>query len=539
MARLVNIFVSARYRRMLNIGVWGLVFAVILAVVLSYATITTLNMMRLETRESAQHFIHLRKNIVGTFEALHQRVTARPCSPEFNDQLREIAYLPDGLNEFLYAPGGQAQCSVNIPRFERIHDLGEPDINWQGSTGFVTWFDRDLGFVGLPGLVGTVILQEPFATIVAPQKADMTAPDWMALEVAIVEQDGTSWHRMGAEGIYGRARQAADSAGLLPFSGGALHYLECDPGGVHCVAAEASLAAIFLSNPQMLAFALFMSVVLATSLAFQFNLFVTRYWSFEKRFRRNLKPDHVMCVYQPVMNLETGEMKGCEVLARWRDVDESIVAPDRFIPIVEKYGMTAEFTAMVARRAYSELSKNIPPDRPIQVNFNIFPRDLDSQALLKIYAPFLNEPERFEVVLEIVESDQIPADAQLQIEELRRAGIKTYIDDFGTGYSNMQTLAALSVEGVKLDRSFAMAPDNSMMAQMLTHAVDMIHATGRVMVVEGVETAERLKLLRDMAARTDFVQGYFISRPLGAAELAAFLARSNTGAGAEAERSAA
>jgi EAL domain-containing protein (putative c-di-GMP-specific phosphodiesterase class I) len=87
----------------------------------------------------------------------------------------------------------------------------------------------------------------------------------------------------------------------------------------------------------------------------------------------------------------------------------------------------------------------------------------------------------------------------------------------------MQNLAGLAVDGVKLDRAFAMAPDNSMMAQMLRHAVEMIEETGRVMVVEGVETAERLALLRGMQARIDFVQGYFIARPLDIAGFAAFL----------------
>ena len=78
----------------------------------------------------------------------------------------------------------------------------------------------------------------------------------------------------------------------------------------------------------------------------------------------------------------------------------------------------------------------------------------------------------------------------------------------------MQSLAALSVDGVKLDRAFAMAADDTMMARMLHHAIDMIHATGRVMVVEGVETGERLALLRQLTARIDFVQGYYISKPL-------------------------
>src|SRR5690606_12379698 len=104
----------------------------------------------------------------------------------------------------------------------------------------------------------------------------------------------------------------------------------------------------------------------------------------------------------------------------------------------------------------------------------------------------------------------------------------TYIDDFGTGYSNMQNLAALSVDGVKLDRAFAMAPDNSMMAQMLRHAIEMIQATGRVMVVEGVETAARLALLRDMQARIDCVQGYFLARPLDSNAFVSLLAANAT-----------
>jgi len=80
------------------------------------------------------------------------------------------------------------------------------------------------------------------------------------------------------------------------------------------------------------------------------------------------------------------------------------------------------------------------------------------------------------------------------------------------------------VDCVKLDRAFAMAPDNSMMALMLGHAIEMIRASGRAMVVEGVETAERLAQLRGQACPVDYVQGYFVSRPLPIARFAAFLA---------------
>jgi EAL domain-containing protein (putative c-di-GMP-specific phosphodiesterase class I) len=234
------------------------------------------------------------------------------------------------------------------------------------------------------------------------------------------------------------------------------------------------------------------------------------------------------------MDLRTGEIAGCEVLARWRDVDGSVVMPNRFIDIVERNGLALHFTDLLVQRAYAELSTHVPADRRMRVSFNIFPSNLDSKELALVFSSFIFPPNRFDVVVEIIESDEIPVNAQREIEGLRRLGIKTYIDDFGTGYSNMQNLAALSVDGVKLDRAFAMAPDNSMMAQMLRHAVEMIAATGRTMVVEGVETAERLELLRGMEARIDYVQGYYISRPLDIAGLVAFLASrdgSSSGAG--------
>ena len=69
-----------------------------------------------------------------------------------------------------------------------------------------------------------------------------------------------------------------------------------------------------------------------------------------------------------------------------------------------------------------------------------------------------------------------------------------------------------------------MAPDGSMTAQMLGHAIDMVHATGRKLVVEGIETAERLAQMRQIATGTDYAQGYFIARPLPVDRFAAFLA---------------
>ena len=520
MAKFVSVFISPAHRRVIALLVWMLAFLAAMGVAGWLAVQYTSDRMQTEADNVVENFVRLRENLVSTFDVMHETVTAAPCTPAFADQLRRVAYLPDGLNEFLYAPGGQAQCSTGNMAFEQTVDFGPPDFIAGRHTRIKLWMDKDLAFVGLPGERGSIALSEPFATIIPVQRVDLRAmPDWLSMQVVVVAQEAGWWHRSGVEGIYDRILDPR-SEGILA---GRLATLACDEVGAHCVAVEADLAALVRDNAGLLALAVILAAIVAGFATGVVNRMIARYWSFEARFRRHLDDGSIICAYQPVMELETGEITGCEVLARWRDVDDRVVFPDRFIDIVERHGMTLRFTELVAQRACAELGEHFPEGRRLQVNFNIFPCDLDSDRLARVFSGLTSQPDRFEVVLEIIESEEIPPNAQREIERLRRHGIKTYIDDFGTGYSNMQNLAALSVDGVKLDRAFAMAPDNSMMARMLRHAVEMIQATGRVMVVEGVETAERLALLRDMTARVDFVQGYFISRPLDIEGFVAYL----------------
>lgn len=521
MAKLVSVFISSAYRQAIAALVWVSVFLLVLAVIGGYALYKTSDLARMESERAVGQFVRLRANLLETFDRIHAEVTAEPCSPAFREQLRRIAYLPDGLNEFLYAPGGHVQCSLNLASLDAPLYLGAPDLVGSGEKRRIAiWIDRDLGFLGLAGEKGTFALSEPFVAIVPPQRVDFHSPPWLSMELIMRDNLGRWFHRAGEAGLYEGWVTTPGFAGL---PAGRFSALSCDPGGVHCVVAEARLSTILTAATGAVALLLLAAALIAAYASSRINRLIARFWSFESRFCRHLDAGSVLCAYQPVMHLESGEIVGCEVLARWRDVDDAVVFPDRFIEIVKRRGLTMDLTRFVARRAFEELSAAIPEGRRLHVSFNIFPQDLDSARLTRLFAPFTARPDRFGVILEIIESDEIPANAQREIEALRRAGIKTYIDDFGTGYSNMHNLAGLSVDGVKLDRSFAMAPDNSMMAQMLRHAIEMIEATGRAMVVEGVETAERLTLLRRMQAKVDFVQGYFISRPLDIAAFAAFL----------------
>lgn len=507
MAKFARIFIVPKHRLWLNILISLLTFGAMVVSAAWYSIHSSVETMEMEMVEAEEHFADLRQRLTDTFAIVERDVTASPCSAPFMAQLRRVAFLPDGLSEFLYAPRGKVECSTASHRFEQAIDFGKPDIV---RTYGRLWVNRDLGVLGLEGERGTIVLRGNIAVVVPISAARFSKPDWLDVEGVIRADTGQWWHRGGDEGIYEQVKTGGEHWLLS----GMLSNFSCGPLGLHCVAVRINLPALISSQRPLIDAVVVMMAVLSLFLTREFDKMMQRYWSFESRLRRSLDANSVMCVYQPLMSLEHNEIVGCEVLARWRDIDGSTVYPDRFLPLIEQEAATLKFTELVARRACEELSRMLPAGRKLQVNFNIFPCDLDHKKLLAVYSGFLAQPERFDVVLEIIESEEIPPNAQHEIEMLRAAGVKTFIDDFGSGYSTMQSLAALSVDGVKLDRSFAMAADDTMMGRMLHHAVEMIHATGRVMVIEGVETQERLRLLRKMKTQIDLVQGYYISHPL-------------------------
>jgi sensor c-di-GMP phosphodiesterase-like protein len=523
MAKLVRLFISARQQRLVSLVLGLLLFGLFVAAAALFARHEVVRLLVGESLPVLRPFADRADIAAGTFAALKSDVTAPPCTPEFDRQLRRVAYQPNRFNEFVYAPNGIVECTSSMGRFDPPIALGQPDMPAQGREPAM-WVDRGLTFAGLNGLVGTVLHLHPFAIVLPLETVRIDPPGWMAMEVVFVAPSGRWWHRGGTPGVYQRY-----VASLRQQDGGpntALRNSVCLLSGRVCVVTEAPLAALLSHGKIYLIATLIAALALAAWLARMARVMIVRRFAFESRFRRHLEAGSIVCVYQPIMHLHSGEIAGCEVLARWRDVDDSIVYPDRFIPLVEQAGLTRSFTRMVAERAHAELIEALPEGRKLMLTFNIFPRDLDAAFLCDVFGIFASASSRFEIGVEIVESNVIEvADAPLQIEALRAAGIRTYIDDFGTGYSNIQNLVALTVDGVKLDRSFAMAATGSVMARMLGHAIDMVRASERTIVVEGVETAERLRQLRAVIPPIDLVQGYFISRPLSAEDFAAFLVR--------------
>jgi sensor c-di-GMP phosphodiesterase-like protein len=524
MTNFIKLLISEKYQRVTGMALWSLFFVATLAVLFGFGVIQVHNALRSDAQSDLKNIARLTESVQAAFEALRTEVRAEPCSAEFRNQLKKVALRPDGLNEFIYAPDGAPACSTSVERFSGSEKLGPPDIPSTGSIGAGLWLDRPLEFVGLKGLEGSLAFSAPYAIVIPTPKIESRS-EWIRKELVLVGPEGHLWHRGGDKGVHdGRGRDVAQNGSPL-VTDVSMRETLCEADGVYCVTAGTTPFKVLRYAKAWIAAAVLFATVLAAWLGLHAQALLARYWSFEARFGRNLNAKSIACLYQPILNVRSGEITGFEVLARWRDVDGTVVTPDKFINVVARSGRTMEFTQLVADCAFRELSTQLPLGQRFQVSFNVFPCDLDSAALRRTFRGFIEEAGRFDLVLEIVESDALPIDiVQREIESLGRTGIKIYIDDFGTGYSNIQNLAMLAVHGVKLDRSFGMAPDKSMMARMLLHAIEMVDTSGRAIVVEGVETCERLELLRK-TKRVDFVQGYFVSRPLPIGPLAEFLAR--------------
>ncbi|KKB76676.1 hypothetical protein VW35_18125 [Devosia soli] len=455
----------------------------------------------------------IRTAALQTLDTMDAQLTAAPCSPLYAEQQRRIAFLPDGMNELFFFENGRVICTANNGLLPVPVALGTPDLTPSGQFAVALWLDRDLASIGLHGLSGTFAIRGNHGVVIPVTPLAAPASNWLKIEVVVRAGDGRWWHTSGMPGVYADALSPPD--GLFGLHKGNWLTTRCDEGGVHCLVARASLGDLLVVGSATIIAALVVSAIVSAWLAAKLYALFAHVWSFEARFLRRFQQRGLVCTYQPLLDLKTDLVTGCEVLARWRDVDQTLVFPDRFIPLIEKKGLTRVFTALMAQQAFAELASFIPLGERLQVNFNIFPQDLDADWLLQTFAPFIEPGSPFDLAFEIVETGAIEIEtAQLTIDALRDEGIAVYIDDFGVGYSSMQTLAKLSVEGVKLDRGFAMAPDQSVMARMLDHALDLVQSTGLKVVVEGIETAGRLAEMQ-ASGKVDYAQGYYIARPLG------------------------
>ncbi|MES2324068.1 MAG: EAL domain-containing protein [Pseudomonadota bacterium] len=230
---------------------------------------------------------------------------------------------------------------------------------------------------------------------------------------------------------------------------------------------------------------------------------------------------------QPKMKLDTGEVVGAEALVRWVHPERGTVFPDEFIPFAEQTGFIRVLTRWVLDRSAALCRELQEQGVDLKISVNLSTRDLLDQDLPNKFNDILLRhslsPASF--CLEITESAIMddPVRAQQTLERLHAMGVDLSIDDFGTGYSSLAYLKRLPVDELKIDKSFVLNMENDIGdTKIVRSTIDLGHNMGLRVVAEGIESEAVWRLLAALGC--DQGQGYFMSRPIPAGELAAWIA---------------
>ncbi|MEZ0168035.1 putative bifunctional diguanylate cyclase/phosphodiesterase [Microvirga sp. TS319] len=226
--------------------------------------------------------------------------------------------------------------------------------------------------------------------------------------------------------------------------------------------------------------------------------------------------------YQPILDLATNRIWGCEALVRWNHPVKGMVAPLEFIPTAEESGLIGPIGDWILDEACSAA---MTWDRPLKVAINLSPvqfKRRDVFASVKRALATSGMPAR-RLVLEITESVKLTEEATATLTRLKALGVSIALDDFGTGYASMSYLRSFPFDKIKIDQSFVRGMMGSPDSRAIIKAtIGLANDLKMSTTAEGVETEEQLNALR--LAGASQAQGYLIAKPMSRDAIASFIA---------------
>ncbi len=236
--------------------------------------------------------------------------------------------------------------------------------------------------------------------------------------------------------------------------------------------------------------------------------------------RKALKQNEFTVHYQPIVDIQTGNIVAVEALLRWFHPKRGWISPATFIPIAEETNLIQPLGDWVLRQVCEQSKvwrkKGLPH---VQIGVNISIKQFLQADLVKHIEHVLHtyDLDPFCLKLEITESmamhhvDYVLA----QLQSLKSLGLQLAVDDFGTGYSSLNYLKKLPVDIIKIDRSFVQdMVKHSYDLSIVRAVIEVAHSLQMKVVAEGVETEQQLAILQREGC--DRAQGYYFSKPLSA-----------------------
>jgi sensor c-di-GMP phosphodiesterase-like protein len=232
---------------------------------------------------------------------------------------------------------------------------------------------------------------------------------------------------------------------------------------------------------------------------------------------RALEAGEFIPYYQPIVDIRSGQLRGAEVLVRWKKPDGSLVLPGAFVPLAESSGLILAMTRRLMRHVCTDLGPAIGMRPGLKIGFNMAARLFRDESIVKeVRNAFAGSPiDLSQVVLELTERDPIESltETRRVIAALQGIGVRIAIDDVGTGHSGLSYMLKLGVDIIKIDKMFVDAIGSDRNSKTIVETlIDLAHNMRMDVIAEGVETFEQVIHLRELGIRS--AQGYVFAPPL-------------------------
>ena len=233
--------------------------------------------------------------------------------------------------------------------------------------------------------------------------------------------------------------------------------------------------------------------------------------------QRALAAGEFVPYYQPIVDIRSGQLRGAEVLVRWKKPDGTLVLPGSFIPLAESSGLILDMTRDLMRRVCAEAGAAIGCRPAMKISFNFAGQLFAGDAIVKDVRNIFSGSaiKLSQVVLELTERDPIEnfTETRQIIAALQGLGVRIAIDDVGTGHSGLSYMLKLGVDIIKIDKMFVDAIGTDRNSTTIVETlVDLAHNMRMDVVAEGVENFEQVMHLRELGIRS--AQGFVFAPPL-------------------------
>ena len=445
------------------------------------------------------------------------------CSSEDLQYLHDILYRSYLLKEIGRLHGNRIACSTTLEHTHSTDELPKPDSI--GNDGVKVY--RDPPGFRLPDAPVT-ILQDGDSYVVLNLRID-NLRNYAPVRI-ITTVIGPEQSQAEAPAVSSAQPTRLQLTRNGDFHVGQILYsTRCSTLSIDsvCLTASLSVSEAMQANRGEMKASIVLGGLTGALFGVVLSLFYRRNRSMEQQLRRAIRNDKLRVEYQQIVSLPSGRIVGAEALARWTDEDGFEVGPEIFIKIAEERGFVGAITKLVVRHVLRDFAATLRARPDFRISINVAAMDLIDPGFMPMLERALKRAgvATESLIIEITESSTARHETAIAaILRLRERGHSVHIDDFGTGYSSLSYLHALSVDAIKIDRSFTHTiGTDAITVAILPQILSMAEALNLQVIVEGIETGQQADYFSP-SARPILGQGWLFGCAVASEEFHRLLA---------------